>query len=118
MLDLVAEHARIWLGRIVTGQGDEHEAFVRWLQSAEAAAQFEKYGLTGYSLIQHGDLLKVVLRAEEPLSFVRFLRNQRMWPPCWEFVSAGRADAASVEPPEETRVNWRRSRRAGCREVR
>lgn len=105
------EHARVWLGRVVSGKDQEHEAFVHWLQSDEAASQLAKYLLTGYSLAQHGDLLKVVMRAEEPLAFIRFLRNQRMWPQCWEFVAAGRSEQEAGGPGEDhgdVRVEWRK----------
>lgn len=106
----MTQHVRLWLGRVAEGQGEQHETFVRWLQSDEAQSQFAKYLLTGYSLVQHGELLKVVMRAEEPLAFIRFLRNPRMWPPCWEFVTAGRADhdtPESLEEHGEVRVDWR-----------
>lgn len=107
----MVEHARVWLGRVAPGKEAEHEAFVAWLRSGEAQSQFARYLLTGYSLYQADDRLKVVMRAEEPLAFIRFLRNARMWPSCWEFVAAGRGDHPGPDLSEEhgqVRVDWRR----------
>lgn len=103
---------KVWLGCVVEGHASAHEDYVSWLCTDEAATQFAKYGLTGYSLMQHGDLLKVIMRAEEPLAVIRFLRNKRMWPDFWEFTAPGRAEVEETEPPEvggDLRVRWRAS---------
>jgi hypothetical protein len=50
--------------------------------------------------------LTITLAADEPPPIIRFLRNGRMWPDSWEFVSAG-GDAESA-PAEAVRVRWRR----------
>jgi hypothetical protein len=105
----MAEHVRLWLGKVAAGKTPEHEAFVTWLSSDEAAQQLAKYLLSGYRLYQHNELLKVEMRAEEPLTFIRFLRNSRMWPPFWEFVAAGRSDSGGqAEDHGRVRVDWKR----------
>ena len=38
---------------------------------------------------------------------IRFLRNPRMWPEYWEYLSAG-GDAPEL-PEDAVRVRWRRS---------
>lgn len=97
---------RVWRGRVKPGHDAEHEQFVTWLQTDEAKLQYAKYLLTGYSLAQQGDDLTVTLSAEEPPPIIRFLRNQRMWPEYWEYLSAGGAGADV--PDEAVRVCWRR----------
>ena len=101
------ERARVWRGRVKPEARDEHERFVAWLQTAEAAEQFRKFLLSRYTLAQQGDDLTITLAAEEPPPIIRFLRNPRMWPDYWEYASAG-GDAADV-PESATRVRWRRS---------
>ncbi len=101
------DRTRVWRGRIKPGHRDEHEQFVAWLQTDEAAVQYAKFLLNGYSLAQQGDALTVTLAAEEPPPIIRFLRNPRMWPDYWEYLSAG-GDAADV-PDDAVRVRWRRS---------
>jgi hypothetical protein len=100
------ERTRIWRGRVKPEGREEHEQFVAWLGSDEAAVQYAKFLLNGYSLAQQGDDLTITLAAEEPPPIIRFLRNSRMWPEYWEYLSAG-GDAADV-PDEAVRVRWRR----------
>ncbi|MCC6175014.1 MAG: hypothetical protein IT305_06895 [Chloroflexi bacterium] len=85
--------------------GEEHERFVRWLHSDEAALQYQKYLLSGYALAQAGNDLTISLAADEPQPIVRFLRNPRMWPEFWEFVGAGPGD--TEVPPGALRIRWR-----------
>ncbi|MGE3908890.1 MAG: hypothetical protein AB7K36_06045 [Chloroflexota bacterium] len=101
------ERTRIWQGRVKPGYQDEHEQFVAWLNTDEARVQYAKFLLNGYSLAQEGDQLTVTLAAEEPPAIIRFLRNPRMWPDYWEYISAG-GDAAEI-PEEAVRVRWRRT---------
>lgn len=101
------ERTRVWRGRVKPEARDQHERFVGWLQTDEAAAQYAKFLLTGYSLAQQGDDLTITLAAEEPPPIIRFLRNARMWPDYWEYVSAG-AEAADI-PAEAIRVRWRKA---------
>lgn len=100
------ERSRVWRGRVRPESREEHERFVAWLGSDEAAGQYAKFLLNGYSLAQQGDELTITLAAEEPPPIIRFLRNPRMWPEYWEYVSAG-SDAADV-PADAVRVRWRR----------
>ena len=104
------ERTRIWRGTVKPEAREEHERFVAWLASDEAAVQFHKFLLTGYALWQDGDDLAVELAAEEPLAFIRFLRNGRMWPEFWEYrATPAEADAPGGEP----RVRWRRGGTGG-----
>ena len=106
----VMERTRIWRGTVEPEAREEHERFVAWLASDEAAVQFHKFLLTGYALWQDGDDLAVELAAEEPLAFIRFLRNGRMWPEFWEYrATPAEADAPGGEP----RVRWRRGGTGG-----
>lgn len=101
------ERTRVWRGQIDPERREAHEQFVAWLGTEEAAAQYAKFLLTSYSLAQQGDELTITLAAEEPPPIIRFLRNPRMWPDYWEYVSAG-GDAADV-PEDAVRVRWRRA---------
>lgn len=96
---------RVWLGRVRPGREAEHEAFVAWLRSPEAAGWFGRY-LDGYTLRQADGELEVVLRADEPLDFIRFLRLPKLWPSFWEYVGAGPPGA--LGPNAEVRVAWER----------
>jgi hypothetical protein len=100
------ERTRVWRGRVKPEGREEHEKFVAWLGTDEAAVQYAKFLLNGYSLAQQGDDLTITLAAEEPPPIIRFLRNARMWPEYWEYLSAG-GEAADV-PDEAVRVRWRR----------
>jgi hypothetical protein len=100
------ERTRVWHGRVKPEHRDEHERFVAWLGTDEAKVQYAKFLLNGYSLAQSGDELTITLAAEEPPPIIRFLRNARMWPEFWEFISAG-GDAPEL-PDEAVRVRWRR----------
>ena len=100
------ERTRVWRGRVKPEHRKEHERFVAWLATDEAAVQYAKFLLNGYTLAQQGDSLTVTLAAEEPPAIIRFLRNPRMWPEYWEYESAG-GDGAGV-PDEAVRVRWRR----------
>ena|SRR5687767_8086919 len=100
------ERSRIWRGRVRPEARAEHEQFVEWLGSDEAAVQYAKFLLNGYSLAQEGDDLTITLAAEEPPPIIRFLRNSRMWPEYWEYVSAS-SDPSGV-PDDAVRVRWRR----------
>jgi hypothetical protein len=104
------ERTRVWRGTVKPEARDEHERFVAWLGTDEAAAQYAKYLLTGYTLAQQGDDLTITMGAEEPVALIRFLRNPRMWPEFWEFRSA----AAGTDAPtaEGVRVRWRREAEA------
>ena len=101
------ERTRVWHGRVNPERRDEHEQFVAWLNSDEARVQYAKFLLNGYSLAQQGDNLTITLAAEEPPPIIRFLRNGRMWPEYWEYLSGG-GDDAEV-PDEAMRVRWRRA---------
>jgi hypothetical protein len=101
------ERTRIWRGRVKPEGRDEHEQFVVWLNSDEAKAQYAKFLLNGYTLAQQGDDLTIAMAAEEPPPIIRFLRNARMWPEYWEYLSAG--NAAEDIPEEAVRVRWRRA---------
>lgn len=100
------ERTRVWRGRVRPGAEQEHEQFVAWLQSGDAAEQYRKLLLAGYSLAQQGDELTVTLAAEEPQPIIRFLRHPRMWPEFWEYVGAG-GDPADI-PESAVRVRWRK----------
>ena len=99
------ERTRVWQGTVKPEAGAEHERFVAWLGGDEAATQYRKFLLTGYTLAQRGDELTVTLAAEEPLAFIRFLRNHRMWPDFWEYRPA---EPSGDPPGGEVRVRWRR----------
>lgn len=101
------ERTRIWHGRVKPEGRDEHEQFVAWLNSDEAKVQYAKFLLNGYTLAQQGDDLTVSMAAEEPLPIIRFLRNSRMWPEYWEYLSAG--NGAEDITDQAVRVRWRRS---------
>ena len=101
------ERTRIWRGRVKPEGRDEHEQFVAWLNSDEAKVQYAKFLLNGYTLAQQGDDLTIAMAAEEPPPIIRFLRNARMWPEYWEYLSAG--NAAEDIPEEAVRVRWRRA---------
>src|SRR6266511_3149794 len=101
------ERTRVWRGRVRPDARDEHVRFVPWLGSGEAAVQFAKYFLAGYTLAQRGDELTVTLAAEEPLAFIRFLRNRRMWPEYWEYLGA--EPSGDAEQEGDVRVRWRRA---------
>jgi hypothetical protein len=97
---------RVWRGRVKPEHRAEHEQFVAWLGTDEARVQYAKFLLNGYSLAQQGDDLTITMTASEPPPIIRFLRNPRMWPDYWEYLSAG---APTDDVPEETvRVRWRR----------
>ena len=98
------ERTRVWRGTVKPEARDEHERFVAWLNSDEAAVQYQKFFLTGYTLAQNGDELTITMAAEEPLGMIRFLRNHRMWPDFWEFGSA----EGQASDPGAVRVEWRR----------
>ena len=98
---------RIWRGRVDPEHREEHEQFVAWLGTDEAAAQYAKFLLNGYSLAQQGDDLTVTMTASEPPPIIRFLRNPRMWPDYWQYVSAG--SGAEDVPESAVRVRWRRA---------
>ena len=100
------ERSRVWRGRVKPEHRDEHERFVQWLGTDEANVQYAKFLLSGYSLAQQGDDLTIVLAAEEPPPIIRFLRNARMWPDYWEYLSTS-GDAPDV-PDDAVRVSWRR----------
>ena len=104
------ERTRVWRGTVQPEARDEHERFVAWLNSDEAAVRYAKYGLTGYTLSQQGDELTISMAAEEPTQVIRFLRNPRMWPDFWVFQTA------TPEPRDpamdDVRVRWRRPRPA------
>lgn len=100
------ERTKAWRGTVKPEAREEHERFVAWLATDEAAVQYAKFLLNGYTLAQAGDDLTITMAAEDPLVFIRFLRNHRMWPEFWEFDSS--------QPPAESasagdvRVRWRR----------
>lgn len=100
---------RAWFGTVRPEAVDEHEKFVAWLQSDDAATQYAKYGLSSYVLSQAGNDLSVRFAAEEPPSVIRFLRNPRMWPEFWEFRSADPIDEpGDADRDGDVRVRWRR----------
>ena len=97
---------RVWHGRVKPEHRAEHEQFIAWLGTDEARVQYAKYLLNGYSLAQQGDDLTISMTASEPPPIIRFLRNPRMWPDYWEYLSAG--GSADDVPEEAVRVRWRR----------
>jgi len=101
------ERTRVWHGRVKPESHDEHEQFVAWLNTDEARVQYAKFLLNGYSLVQEGDDLTVTMTYGEPPAIIRFLRNTRMWPEYWEYISAG-GDAADL-PDDAVRVRWQRT---------
>ncbi len=100
------ERTRVWRGTVRPEGREEHEQFVTWLNSDEAAVQYAKYGLNGYTLSQQGEELAIAMAAEEATTMIRFLRNSRMWPEIWEFQASG--PGASEPEPASVRVRWRR----------
>ena len=101
------ERTRVWHGRVKPEAREESERFVQWLGTDEAAVQYAKFLLTGYSLAQQGDDITITMSYEEPPAVIRFLRNPRMWPDYWEYVDAGTDEP---EPPAEAvRVRWHKS---------
>jgi hypothetical protein len=102
------EGTRIWRGRVKPEHRAEHETFVEWLGTDEAKLQYAKFLLTGYTLAQQGDDLTISMSAEEPPPIIRFLRNPRMWPDYWEYLSAG-SGAASDVSEDAVRIRWRKS---------
>jgi hypothetical protein len=104
---LHVERTRVWRGKVKPEARDQHEQFVTWLGTDEAKLQYAKFLLTGYELGQQGDDLTVRLSAEEPPAIIRFLRNPRMWPNYWEYVSAGNEQAEI--PADTLRVHWRKA---------
>jgi hypothetical protein len=100
------ERTRVWHGRVKPGSRDESDCFVQWLGTDEAAVQYAKFLLTGYSLAQQGDDITIRMSYEEPPAIIRFLRNPRMWPDYWEYVDAG--TEAPALPADALRVNWRK----------
>lgn len=97
---------RVWRGRVKPEHRAEHEQFVAWLGTDEARVQYAKFLLNSYSLAQQGDDLTITMSASEPPPIIRFLRNSRMWPDYWEYLSAG-GPGDSV-PDDAVRVRWRR----------
>ena len=98
---------RVWRGRVNPEHREELEEFVAWLGTDEARVQYAKFLLNGYSLAQQGDDLTVTMTASEPPPIIRFLRNRRMWPDYWEYISAG--SGAPDVPDEAVRVRWQRA---------
>jgi hypothetical protein len=101
------EGTRVWRGRVKPEHREEHEQFVAWLGTDEAKLQYSKFLLTGYRLAQQGDDLTILMSAQEPPPIIRFLRNSRMWPEYWEYVSAG--GGAADLPEDAVRIRWRKS---------
>jgi len=102
---------REWLGRLVPGHLDEHEALIAWLNSDEAHAVLARYPLVEYRLEQRGDALKITMSATEPTGMIRFLRWDRVWPPYWEYQGGGRPRMPLPSPAslgDALRVYWRR----------
>ena len=80
-----------WRGSLRTGSELEHEAFVRWLESADGADLLGRCNLVYYALYEALPKLRIVFRSNRPSIITGFLRNKRMWPDYWEFE--GSADA-------------------------
>jgi hypothetical protein len=99
------ERTRVWRGHVRSDSRDQHEQFVRWLNTDEAQLQYAKFLLNGYTLSQQGDDLTIALTAEEPPAIIRFLRNSRMWPEFWEYDPG---DGEPEVPEEFIRVRWQR----------
>lgn len=97
------EHQRIWVGRVAENHAHEHERFVAWLGQRDGRRMFRQYRLTGYELRQAGDQIGVIMRTNEPIAFIRFLRNPKAWPTFWEFQSASESDQPAGG---DTRVSW------------
>ena len=108
------ERTRVWRGRVKSESRAEHERFVEWLNTAEAKEQYRKFLLTGYSLAQQGDDLTVLLSSEEPPAVIRFLRNPRMWPVYWEYITAD-TDVPEL-PPTQCASSGERPRPADGRQ--
>lgn len=96
---------RFWHGSVKPGCIDEHERFIDWLNSSEGRALLERSALTAYRLWQDGTRLSVAMTAADPPAIIRFLRNRRFWPECWEFESA--AASRAVDAGAALRVDWK-----------
>ena len=96
---------RTWTGRLLAGRTDEHERFVEWLRSADGQGLLARSLLTSYRLAEADGRITVTLAADEPPPIIRFLRNRRFWPECWEFESADRS--AAFSPATRELVAWR-----------
>lgn len=94
---------RFWHGLVKPGCAEEHERFVDWLNSSEGSRLLARSALTAYQLWQAGDRVMVALTAAEPPAIIRFLRNHRFWPECWEFESAASGQVGGAR----LRVDWR-----------
>ena len=95
---------RTWTGRLKAGAEAEHERFVAWLDSEAGRALLARSLLSGYRLAEEGGRLTVTVAASEPPPIIRFLRNPRFWPSCWEFESAD--PGLAVGPQARERVVW------------
>jgi hypothetical protein len=105
---LAGEDTRVWVGRVSSGHAAEHEAFVAWLNSPEAADIFRRRRLTEYELSENDGRLHVTFKAPhtgDPRIMIDFLRYPGLWPDYWEFERGG-----PDEPPEpgQVRVHWKR----------
>ena len=103
------EDTRVWLGRISSGHEAEHDQFVNWLNSPEAAEIFRRRRLTEYQLFQHNGEIRIVFKTPhtgDPRIIIDFLRYPGLWPDYWEFLSSG--DSVESADTEVVRVHWKR----------
>ena len=95
----------MWNGHLEAGHEAEHERFVTWLNSADAAEVFRRRRLNTYTLTQDGDRLHVVFTAPhtgDPRIMIDFLRYPGLWPEYWTFE-----DSEKHADDGEVRVEWR-----------
>lgn len=103
------EDTRVWIGHVEPGHEAEHERFIGWLTSTDAAAVFRRRRLTEYTLAQDGSHLTVVFKAPhtgDPRVMIDFLRYPGLWPDYWQFEQSGQTPSADQG---EVRVRWRRA---------
>ena len=106
---IAGEDTRVWVGRVSSGREAEHEQFVDWLNSPEAAEVFRRRRLTEYRLSQDNGDLHVVFKAPhtgDPRIMIDFLRYPGVWPDYWEFVRGGTGD--DMADAGQVRVHWKR----------
>ncbi len=92
-----------------SGHEAEHEQFVDWLNSPEAAEIFRRRRLTEYQLSEQNGSLRIVFKAPhtgDPRIFIEFLRYPGLWPDYWEFVSS--AHSEETLDGGVVRVHWKR----------
>jgi len=87
---------RTWTGRPRPGSEVEHQAFLAWLGGPDGLSLLARSRLSSYRLLEADGRITVILGADDPPALVSFLRNDRFWPPFWEFESSSPADAVGA----------------------